>query len=831
MRQIQHCFHAVFILFIGSMFSQIGAASSEEPRLINTNTEIQGQRFAHKPAFSKTNGYALGPAVGLFQGNGDIFTGFWNDGGTLVWSVGKTDVWDRRYYGDGRKIITLEDVKRYASQENPHAISLNLGYEDSPNSVYRAYDFPCPKPVGQILLSCPALNDIGDYTATLNMDQAVMNIEGAKGASRLAIQNCVTALRNVVVFHAECKNLPGSVILELYRHKDTLEYGKTFMHESGSYDPFNYDYSRDKNNGPLDPPQAGRDGQYFWIRQRFPADPTFPKGFEYVMMACIPGAQYTISIQENVLGRGAKVQLQPVSDEFWKTAHGSHLEKRYAIEKCNEAPGWLAAAEVAAGGDASFTAYVSIMTTRDADDPYAAAKDALQTAAAGADAMIEEHKSWWNNYYSASSIRSGQPGFDRSWFSGLYRSACGSRLGKIPLYNATAPLYTDATPWHGDYHFNESMHQNPLIAHHAEQLLPWLRMLEEMLPMAKLNAREVYNCGGCCYPLVHYPIKTQRVIYTNVTWEMGIEMTAMCLKPFWQYYKYTGDLDFLRTRAYPMMREGAMFYQDYVSKGEDGYYHIIPTTSQENWGITKNFEKNRDSVGSLSQVRYHLLACLEAAEKLGRDAEHRDRWRDIAANLAPYPTYMTDEGPIFVDVRDNQPSFKINTFADLSMVMFGDQVHLDSDPALLEIARRTFRRMYSDPTRDRLQYNGIVARRLGLEKKTGYFDAEDLLMSYTGRMHFFIGLQNSPNARFDRLLAWGGFEVTAEKKDGPVVFMEIKSLAGEICRFKNPWHPDKPCIVKAADKAIVPCTFDGDTISFDTRSGEIYRISSNPPKP
>jgi hypothetical protein len=830
MRQTRLCINVFVILLINSVSGLFAAAAESEPRLIDAGVRIADHRSPHRPVFTKSNGYALGPAVGLFQGNGDIFSGFWNDGEKLVWSIGKTDVWDRRYFGGDRKIITLDDIKEYASREKPKGLSLNLGFQDSPNSVYRAYDFPCPKPVGQILLSCPSLNDIGSYAATLNLDQAVMNIEGAKDSSRLKIQNYISALRNVIVYHVDCENLPGGVILELYRHKDTLVYGKTVMQESGSYKPFDYDYTRDKNNGPIDPPQAGRDGDFFWIRQRFPADPTFPQGFESVMMAYIPDAKYSVSIQENVLGRGGKVQLQPLNEAEWKVAHGAYHEKRYAIEQCNNAPGWLAEARIPTEGVSAFTAYVCIMTTRDSADPYAAARDALQTAAnIGPDPLIREHQDWWRSYFNRSSVQSGQSGFDWSWNAGLYRSACGSRIGKVPLYNATAPLYTDATPWHGDYHFNETMLQDPLISNYPELLLPWLQMLEEMLPMTQLNAREVYNCRGCCYPLIHYPIKTQRVIYSNVTWELGVEMTAMCLKPFWQYYKYTGDLDYLRSHAYPMMREGALFYADYVTRGGDGYYHIIPTTSQENGGVSKNFKKNRDSVGSLSQVKYHLLACLEASEKLGLDAEYRDRWRDVAANLAPYPTYAAAEGPIFVDVRDAQPNKEINTFADLTMVIFGDQIHMDSDPAMLEIARRTYRIMYDDLSRDRSQYHAVVERRLGLEKRTGHFDAEDLLMSFTGRMHFFIGMQNCPNVRFDRLLAWGGFEVTAEKKDNAAVLVEIKSLAGESCRFKNPWHPRKPSVVSVTDNAEVPLKIDGDTITFNTRTGGLYRLSNTQP--
>ena len=37
-------------------------------------------------------------------------------------------------------------------------------------------------------------------------------------------------------------------------------------------------------NGPIDPPRSGCEGRFFWIRQKLPAEKTFPAGFEYVLM-------------------------------------------------------------------------------------------------------------------------------------------------------------------------------------------------------------------------------------------------------------------------------------------------------------------------------------------------------------------------------------------------------------------------------------------------------------------------------------------------------------------------------------------------------------------
>jgi hypothetical protein len=307
-------------------------------------------------------------------------------------------------------------------------------------------------------------------------------------------------------------------------------------------------------------------------------------------------------------------------------------------------------------------------------------------------------------------------------------------------------------------------------------------------------------------------------------------MTAMILKSFWLYYKFTGDADFLANRSYPILREGARFYADYVTLGDDGFYHILPTVCQENWGLTKNYEMNVDSTGALSQVKYHLLACVEAAKKLDRDPEERVIWKQVADRIAPYPRYETEDGPIFVDVRGNVPAPQINLFQDLSMVTFGDQIHVDSDPSLREIAVRTFARMYLATPElrrrclGREHYFRAVERRLGLPGTMDFFEIEDLLMSYTGRMHLFAGVDRSRNARFERLLAFGGFEVSAEKIGERVEWARIKSLAGERCSLRNPWFPELPKVTREDGSGEPPVELDGDDITFDTENGTTYLL-------
>ena len=87
------------------------------------------------------------------------------------------------------------------------------------------------------------------------------------------------------------------------------------------------------------------------------------------------------------------------------------------------------------------------------------------------------------------------------------------------------------------------------ILNEEEKLEPYFQLIEKMLPLAQKNAADVYDCPGCAYPLVHFPIRTDKVFNAHVVWEQIMEITALNMKPFWEHYLYTLDEEFLRARG------------------------------------------------------------------------------------------------------------------------------------------------------------------------------------------------------------------------------------------------------------------------------------------
>jgi len=301
-----------------------------------------------------------------------------------------------------------------------------------------------------------------------------------------------------------------------------------------------------------------------------------------------------------------------------------------------------------------------------------------------------------------------------------------------------------------------------------------------------------------------------------------MEMSALLAKPFWLRFQYTWDLAFLRESAYPVLREGARFYADFLKQGDDGIFHVFPTVSPEHRGITKNLEFNRDTQSSITLIRYHLRAAARAAELLDTDATEAAHWRNIADHMPAYPTVDTPDGPIFTDVA-GAPPMEYNIPVPLSSVFWGDDIGLDSPPDQLELARRTLRAINVwEPHRGYLKG---VRRRLGILEPADGMALENLLQSHTGKIRVFPVVSDDFEGGFENIGAQGGFVVAATRTKAGVEFVSITSLAGNPCTLANPWSGKQVVVTDLNNGTATSLTTDGNEFRFNTEANHQYRIT------
>lgn len=753
---------------------------------------------------------AGGSVLGLEPGarrlcNDDLGAILWGSDTQPTLSIGKSDIWDRRLPPLGRAPLTMAQIIEGARRGDPEIINGKAYY-----TAYNSYDFPCPKPSGQLILQWPFLE--GGGTLDAKEDAHAIVLEAQHGAKRLNARLFVSAVRNVMVLEGQALGLAAKdVAVRLYRHRDTILPG-------GELHPTLGGGTSPKDFEPLPMPRTGQDGSIFWVAQDFPSDATFPQGFTTVLAARIEGPAPTMSCVEGQTGLGTPMRAA-------QEGRISHAEtKRYT--PINEAPGAAATATWPAW-NGPFALYATVVTTQDAWQPLERARKLLEEAVRqGTPALWAEHEARLAAYEARPHARMWSKDnaklLDQPWGGVPWQPRPAGYYGDIALCSvgSTKYCFQDSSPWHADFHFNELDAAGPCMLRQFDVLDSHLDMALHLLPMAQANAREVYGCRGAMYPLVHYPLKADTVIHSHMTWEQSMEITALLLKPFWLRFLYTWDLGFLRDKAYPALREGARFYADYLKPEADGLYHVFPTVSPEHRGITKNLELNKDSQSGITLIRYHLRASAQAAGLLGLDAAEAAQWIDIAEKMPPYPLSDSPEGSIFADVAGGKP-IEFNIAVPLSAVFWGDDIGLDSDSDTLALAQRTLRQI--NVWKPHQGYLAKVRRRLGVYNADDGWSPENMLQSQSGVLWVFPCVPPDFEGGFENLGAQGGFVVAAQRHAAGLQWIRIDSLAGNPCVLAVAGQMAPLSVTDLADMQPVNAQQAGSRLQFDTKAGHAYR--------
>jgi alpha-L-fucosidase 2 len=170
----------------------------------------------------------------------------------------------------------------------------------------------------------------------------------------------------------------------------------------------------------------------------------------------------------------------------------------------------------------------------------------------------------------------------------------------------------------------------------------------------------------------------------------------------WDHYDYDGDVGFLRERAYPLLRENAMFLLDYLTEATRGtpYAGMLvtgPSCSPENkykLADGRSFNLCMGPTMDLSITRAVLTRLVRAHEALGnpaQDAELVARAKSAIERLPPFR--ITHDGRLQEwpeDYADQEPGHR--HISHLFGLYPDDQITLRGTPELAKAARTTLDR-------------------------------------------------------------------------------------------------------------------------------------------
>lgn len=662
------------------------------------------------------------------------------------------------------------------------------------------YAFPCLKPVGQIVVGIDPLAGAESPKVIQNCANGVTSLQITKGNAKANLEYVLGMTSNIYAIRGDLQGINSPVFVRLYRHRDTSH--MVYMTEDGKKYT-NPDAEKDAAfNGPIDLPTSGKDGQFFWIRQRMPAEKTFPSGFEYVVMGVV-ASQGNVSVEtaEGKKGLGTPPPNPPMPWDF------------FGIPRPNIAnvTGAAATATITPSGKGEVISFVTIVTTMDGADLLALAKKRLQEAMPGGfEGIVNENTKWWNDFY------------DKRENGRIFLSAAGNDASED-----IRSIYTSWTDSHGggtktdmrqlecsasyalperDFQefdsapcYNEIFYTNRFVRNWGDSEDMWKQIIQHWMPGAKENATNMFGMPGMY--LTHgylHPIKPDKYIHTSIGLELCLGTMAQIVRPVWDEWDYGGDVNFLKNECYPIMKEMALFYAAYAQKGKDGYYHVTPSMEEERWGIYPEFSRNKDVISSLCLFRWALVHAAEAADFLDVDADLSKQWKKVADQLVPYPTWDKPQGKIYAGMLGVEPRhLSRDHFGDAAAypTLLSDDVNLDSPKELKDMMIRTVTVLPSGSTNSTLMLLGQKPDETMNRRRGNILDAENLMNSRSGRIHLFpLENEKNPDLAFHNFQAKGAFLVSACKNVNGVYYVEIQPQRDNTCSLMNPW-PGRSVVV------------------------------------
>jgi alpha-L-fucosidase 2 len=792
---------------------------------------------------------------GMVMGNGDIGVMVTVRPDALGLHLGKLDVWDIRVSEEHERDVkpfaqVLEMVKEAADTAKREGDPQRKYLESQPplaeytKAVQRSYRKPWPRP-----WPCGIV--------WLHWDSRSVRVV----KQSLDISNAVLT---VTLEHDDLRGKKRPLVLTVFVSRDN---GHISVSSDGPAPIASISYSPHRDpNAKMPDPLVECEGHTFFCRQVLPAtappegsnESPASKDDRTFALAGLASGSWTPDLTAATTRRGAAPVMQ-ASSGAWSSTGGRVPSLRRAFLRAGASPQPL-------------RLDLTLFTTRDRADAEAHARaEAQRTASIPVAQLRVESEKHWAEFWSKSAVSFNDAELERIWYHNQYFLACCLKPGVVaPGLFGNWSSGNIGTAWHGDYHMNYNTQQvwwGVFSSNHIEQHEPYVRLVEQLAPMAEWNARVQFSLPGLYFPHSAYPVPSKVNPYPAPPWGYEICETPWTVQSLWWEYLYTMDTAYLK-RVYPLLRGATDFLVAFLRKESDGRYHVVPTVSPENWGFTVDFRLNKNCIIDIALIDFLLEAMVEASATLGIDADLRGKWEEVRRSLAPYPTVDGPYGKVWLDIENAPPEWVYNVPVTLSPVFPAERVGLGLNEEQLEIAKRTTATIRLEGGND-LVWQPLARARLAMldldwfKQEVGYclipngvandrcrqidgryrdetnFDFmmrmgvwtenlslpavlnECLMQSYTGVIRLFPNTKNLGPARFHKLRAARAFLVSAAW-DGKAVASGVKLVSekGAKARVAAPWA--KVAVEELPEKKRVETTVSKGVVEFSTVAGKEY---------
>ncbi len=263
-----------------------------------------------------------------------------------------------------------------------------------------------------------------------------------------------------------------------------------------------------------------------------------------------------------------------------------------------------------------------------------------------------------------------------------YLMISSSRPGAMPMHLQGKWNNSVDPPWACDYHMNinqQMLYWPAEVTNLSECHLPLFDYMETLIEPGKVSAKEHFNTRG-------WVVNTMNNAYGYTAPGWGLPWgyfpggAAWLCQHLWEHYDFTRDRQFLSKTAYPMMKEAALFWLDYLTEDENGFLVSVPSYSPEHGGISRGASMDH-------QMAWDLLNnCVKACEVLGINSEFKTQAIETRDKILSPEIGKWGQLQEWKEDLDD-PNNTHRHISHLFALYPGNQISMENTPDLAEAAR------------------------------------------------------------------------------------------------------------------------------------------------